>query len=922
VKRILVVDDHADNRYLLRSLLNGNDLEVQEAENGVEALDVARSEPPDLVISDLLMPTMDGYTLLREWNADQELRRIPFMVYTATYTEAEDQQLAIDLGADAFMRKPAEPEDFMTEVWKLLERQRPDRPDHQPLPPDQNPSIDQRYSQVLVRKLEEKAMELEHRVAEISESKAVVERLGRLYAALSETNKAIVHITHQQALFEAVCRIAVERGGFTLAWVGLLNQETDQIELAASHGGEPGWFPALTPLTIRKPLRTPVEIALGEKRTFLSNNLLDEPALESIRDIITSSGLQSAASCLIGRDGEPIGALTLYSNEPDFFDRHLTDLVHEMAADISFALENYRKEAHRKETEEKLRISEESNRLSRRALEASANGIMITDNSSPENPIIYVNPAFEYMTGYSHDEAIGRNPWFLVGDDRDQRGLAEITTAVQTLEHADALLRSYRKDGSPFWIEATIAPVLDETGAATHFVGIMNDVTERKEYEEQLERQYSEDQLTGLASRNLLKDRTEQAITFAQHNNRHAALLFVDLDQFKRINDSLGRKAGDSILLDVASRLNERIDKRHTVSRISSDEFVVLLTDLANQQGAGKVANDIMTVFDEPFTIMDRQVKISASIGISTYPDGGENFDALLRNADIAMYRAKQSNTDTVRFYTDDMNVAAIQKLDLESRLRKAIENDEMELHYQPIVDLQTGAMVAAEALVRWRDGEDHLLEPNDFIPLAEETGLIVPLGRWVLYKACEDARTWQDAGVSASLAVNLSARQFGDTGLFDHIQDAIARSGLKPASLHVEITESILMTHAERATRILTQLRDLGLGVAIDDFGTGYSSLAYLRQFPIDQLKIDRSFIHAAIEHSDSAAIVNGIVSIARGLRLQSIAEGVDRVEQRDFLARTGCQLAQGYLFSHPLPLQAFLDWSHQQQHTSELSR
>ena len=917
MKRILVVDDHADNRYLLRSLLTGNDLEVLEAENGEEALDIARTEPPDLIISDLLMPTMDGYTLLREWNADQELCRIPFMVYTATYTEAADEQLAVDLGADAFLRKPSEPEDFMTRVWKLLERQRPDEADRKPIPFDQDSSIDQRYSQVLVRKLEEKAMELERRVTEISESKAAVERLGRLYAALSETNKAIVHITHQQDLFEAVCRIAVERGGFTMAWVGLLNEEGDQIELAASHGGDPGWFSTITPLSIHEPLRTPVEIALGKKRTFLSNNLLDEPALESVRDVITKSGLQSGACCLIGSNDEFIGTLTLYSREPGFFDQHLTDLIHEMAADISFALENYRKEALRKETEEKLKISEETNRLSRRAVEASANGIMITDNSSPENPIIYINPAFEYMTGYSRDDAIGRNPWFLVGNDRDQRGLAEITAAVQTLEPADALLRSYRKDGSPFWIEATIAPVLDETGAATHFVGIMNDVTERKEYEEQLERQYSEDQLTGLASRNLLKDRTEQAITFAQHNHRHVALLFVDLDQFKRINDSLGRKAGDRILLDVASRLDERIGMRHTVSRISSDEFVVLLTDLDNQHEAGKVAKDIMVVFDEPFSIMDRQVKIAASIGISTYPDGGTNFDALLRNADIAMYRAKQSDTDTVRIYTDDMNVEAIQKLDLESRLRKAIENDDLELHYQPIVDLETGAMDAAEALVRWRDTEDHLLEPNEFISLAEETGLIVPLGRWVLYKACEDARTWQDAGISASLAINLSARQFGDPGLIDHIQDAIARSRLNPTSLHLEITESILMTHAERATRILSRLRDLGLSVAIDDFGTGYSSLAYLRQFPIDQLKIDQSFVHEAIEHADSAAIVCGIVSIAQGLNLKSVAEGVERAEQRDFLIQAGCRLAQGYLFSHPLPLQAFLDWSTQQEHT-----
>ena len=914
MKRVLVVDDREDNRYLLRSLLIANDLEVIEAENGVKALEAAHAGPPDLIISDLLMPTMDGYTLIRELKGDKTLCRVPFMVYTATYTEAEDEQLALDLGADVFFRKPSEPEDIMAQVRELLNREQPDTADRQSLPLEADPSIDQRYSQVLVRKLEEKALELERRVTEISESKAAVEKLGRLYAALSETNQAIVHITGQQELFEAVCRIAVERGGITMAWVGLLDSESGEIELAASHGGDPGWFSAIAPLSIHEPLRTPVEIALGQKRPFHSNNLLEEPKLQPVREVVTKAGLRSAASCLIGEKDNPVGALTLYSDEKDFFDRNLTDLVHEMAADISFALENYRKETLRQQAEEKLRMSEQANRLSQRAIEASANGIMITDNSIASNPIIYVNRAFERMTGHHHNEVIGRDPWFLVGKDRNQRGLAEISAAVQSAEEADTLLRSYRKDGSAFWVEATLAPVLDQSGAATHFIGIMNDVTERKEYEEQLERQYSEDQLTGLASRNLLKDRTEQAIELAKHNQRHVALLFVDLDQFKRINDSLGRKSGDDILKEVAGRLSSNMDGRHTVARISSDEFVVLLTDLASQQEARRTANTIMDVLENPFSIARREVKISASIGISTFPDSGENYDELLRNADIAMYRAKQSTSGSMRFYTEGMNAEATRKLDLESKLRQAIEGEQLELHYQPVIDLQSGGMVAAEALVRWRDPEGVLHEPDSFIPLAEETGLIVPLGRWVLYKACEDAKAWQEAGISATLAINLSARQFGDVELVSQVKDALAQSKLASSSLRLEITESVIMTHADRVTRILSRLRKLGLGVAIDDFGTGYSSLAYLRQFPVDQLKIDRSFIDEAIEHPDSAAIVCGIVSIARGLNLQLVAEGVEYNEQRDFLINAGCRLAQGFLFSHPLPLQALLDWSRNQ--------
>lgn len=908
--RVLIVDDRDDNRYYLQSLLSGHGVQVENAGNGAEALEAARNQVPELVISDLLMPVMDGYTLLREWKADKILQHIPFVVYTATYTDAEDEKLALDLGADAFIRKPCEPEDFLAHVNRLLAQGRSDTTTRQGQVHGLEESIEQRYSQVLVRKLEEKSTELEQRIRELEQSEATIQRLNRLYSALSETNQAIVHLDNRNDLFATVCRIAVERGGLMMAWVGLLDHDTGQIDVAATHGGKPEWFERIGPFSIHEPLRTPVEIALAEKRNFLSNQLLEEPALESIRNIVAETGLKSAASCLLYTDGEIIGAITLYSDQENYFDEALNNLVEEMATDVSFALENFQREADRQSAEKQLRTSEESNRLSRRAIEASANGIVITTDQEAGNTIIYVNPAFESITGYDSDEVVGQNPWFLVGDDTGQVGVAEVVAAIENGEQADTVVRSYRKDGSLFWNEVTIAPVADNDGAITHFIAVINDITARKQYEEQLERQYSEDALTGLASRNLLQDRARQAIAAAKRNNRHIALAFVDLDQFKRINDSLGRQTGDQVLREVAQRLQAAVDSRHTVARINSDEFVILLTDLSHPDQARQTARAIIDSLETPFALSGREMKISASIGISIYPENGTDYDILLRNADIAMFRAKQEGRDTYRFHTESMNAEALQRLDLESRLRGALERDELLLHYQPIMDMASGRPVGVEALLRWQREDGRLMQPAEFIPMAEETGLIVPAGRWVLEQACSQVRKWQRCGQELSLAVNLSARQFAEKGLADQIRRALELSKLPATSLHLEITESIIMAHADDAAVILQELKDLGVIIAIDDFGTGYSSLAYLRQFPIDLLKIDRSFIQDVTEHPDSAAIVHGIINLARTLRLKTVAEGVETEEQHEFLVEAGCNLAQGFLFSHPLPPDELASW------------
>ncbi|OIP08014.1 MAG: hypothetical protein AUK53_10800 [Betaproteobacteria bacterium CG2_30_59_46] len=555
----------------------------------------------------------------------------------------------------------------------------------------------------------------------------------------------------------------------------------------------------------------------------------------------------------------------------------------------------------RKRQEEKLRLWE-------RAIEASFNAILITDATHPGNPLIYANPAFERITGYSQEEALGRNCGFLQNDDHDQPEVEELRRAIREQREGRAVLRNYRKDGSMFWNELLVAPVRDEAGKVTHFVGIQNDVTERKRYESQLEHQANYDTLTGLPNRNLLQDRLGQTLAYVRRHERELALLFIDLDYFKNINDSLGHNAGDRLLKLVAVRLAGCVREGDTVSRQGGDEFVVILSDVAAEEDATLVTQKILHAMSEPFDVDGRELYVTCSIGIALYPKDGGDSETLLKNADAALYRAKDLGRNNAQFYAAEMNLKAMERLTLEDGLRHALEHNEFVVHYQPQVDLRTGEIIGMEALVRWQHPEQGLVSPARFIPVAEESGLIVPLGEWVLRTACIQNKAWQRAGLRPiSVAVNLSARQFRQPNLVEVVVGILRETGLDPAHLELEVTESLVMQNVEVTIATLGRLKAMGIKLSIDDFGTGYSSLSYLKRFPIDTLKIDQSFVRDITTDPDDAAIAKTIISMAHDLQLRVIAEGVETEEQKSFLQQRHCDEMQGYFFSRPVPAEDF---------------
>jgi diguanylate cyclase (GGDEF)-like protein/PAS domain S-box-containing protein len=551
-----------------------------------------------------------------------------------------------------------------------------------------------------------------------------------------------------------------------------------------------------------------------------------------------------------------------------------------------------------------LKRASDALRLYQRAIESSANAILLVSARQPGWPIEYANPAYQRLRGQSARELVGQRLSCLASAEPDQPSLRELAAALRARRAGHALVRHHDASGSELYSEVYVAPVLNQAGDTEHFVMSLHDVTTAKRYEAELEHRARHDGLTGLANRVLLEDRIEQALGFGAANGEPVWVAALDLDQFRFVNDTLGHHAGDQLLQLLAPRISGALGRADSVARTGGDEFVLVLAGYRDERQAAAALRSVLDAVAQPLTLLGQTLAVTCSAGVAAYPGDGADSATLIKHAELAMYRAKDAGRNAVEFFRPAMTARARERLELEGALRHALARDEFELHYQPQVALASGRVVGLEALIRWRHPQFGTVHPDRFIGLAEETGLIVPIGGWVLRTACQQNRAWQKSGYGPlRVAVNLSARQFAEPSLRESIGAALDETGLHAQCLEIEVTESMMMADVDSALATMHELKSMGVGLSIDDFGTGYSSLAYLKRFPADVLKIDRSFVHDLPDGGDDGAMVDAIIAMARGLHMRVIAEGVETRGQLEHLRSQGCDEVQGFLYSRALP-------------------
>jgi len=737
-------------------------------------------------------------------------------------------------------------------------------------------------------------------VRDVSTRKTTQQRilkLSRLYLTLSRCNAAIVHCTSEQSLFAEVCLAAVQSGGAAMAWVGMADDGSGVVRARASFGIGVEYLREMSiSVHATDPIgRGPTGSAIRDGQPQWCQDFRNDPRTAPWRDLGARYGWNASAALPLRRGGAVVGALSLYMTEVGAFDDETRKLLIEIAAAVSFGLDNLDRDAARRCAVEDLRESEERYRL---LFDNSQDAILLT---APDGQILAANPAACRIFGGDEEQlkASGRTGVVDVDDPRLERAIAQRARSGSFA--GELTLR--RLDGERFPAEVSTA-LFSERDGQTRSSMIIRDITERKRAEEQLTYLAQHDALTELPNRLLLTDRLNVALSSAQRVGRRLALMFMDLDRFKNVNDSFGHDLGDRLLREAAVRLRASVRATDTVSRQGGDEFLVILPEIELDKDAARVAEKLIAAFAEPFVLDGTEIVLTGSIGIVCYPENGHDADTLLRNADAAMYVAKDKGRNRYQFYSTEMNARAHERLLLESDLRRAIQREQLSLAYQPQVALGTGVVIGVEALLRWRHPTRGDVPPSQFIAIAEDSGLIEPIGTWVLEEACRQHAEWVVAGLIAGpVAVNVSAHQFRQPDFVDVVAAALTRCGLRADLLEIELTEGVVMRGVDQVLHKLQALHALGVRIAIDDFGTGYSSLSYLKQFPIYRLKIDQSFTRGLPDDRGSAGIAQAVISLGHSLGLDVLAEGVETRAQEEFLRSLSCNAGQGYLYARPMP-------------------
>jgi diguanylate cyclase (GGDEF)-like protein/PAS domain S-box-containing protein len=733
------------------------------------------------------------------------------------------------------------------------------------------------------------------------DAQARSEIFNRLYTVLSHTNKAIADARSRHMMFTDICNIAVRYGGFKMSWIGLVHNEIIKPQVHA--GDESGYLKTMEVRVDDSALaRGPVGQAAKLNKVRCVNNTKLDPNFAPWSEAAEQRGYEALAAVPLSINNKVVGIYAIYSELPDAFDEKMLSLLDSLGRDIGTAMLRLQERQKREQVEAKI------HQLSQ-VVEQSSHAILITDINFK---IEYANKAFTLLTGYLQQELINKTPAILQSHYASNDTYNDISHTLKAGREWSGQVRNQRKDGSLYWALQSIIPIKSDDGEITHYASTSEDNTDLHNAQQTIEQLAFYDPLTNLPNRRLLSDRLQKALEHAQrHPEEMVAVMVFDLDNFKTVNDSLGHNYGDDLLKYVAQIFQAQIRSEDTVSRQGGDEFTIILAGMRQIEKIADIATTILEKLSHPINLSGHQVVIGTSIGIAVYPNDAEKHDELLRNADMAMYHAKEEGKNNFQFFMPAMNKQAHHRLLLENKLRNGIEEDHFRLFYQPQVDLKTGALIGIEALIRWCDPEQGMIPPAEFIRLAEDTGLIGQIGDWVIEAACRDIKGLQEIGFPLiKVAINVSAFQFRHG---KHLTEVIRQSLEKynfPAELFaLELTESILIDDVNETLSILNSMRDLGITLAIDDFGTGYSSLSYLKQFPIDILKIDQSFIRDITTDVSDKAIVSAIIAMAQQLDIRVLAEGVETIEQQVFLLDQGCDFVQGYLYCKPIPADELFD-------------